>query len=191
MLSGRGSKPSMAPCTLTKVALVILVCTCLGLLIAIIAVSQKSMNGEFCLTPECIEAAGSIINKMDPTINPCDDFYQYACGGWLKAHSIPEDSSSYGIYPWLRQNVDLKLKELLEQPTLDEDIEAVKKAKVFYRSCMNETAIEILDSKPLLKELKKREFRWPVLGDALGVEVQWDPKKFLPDTDIGSNPHTV
>ncbi|XP_060756800.1 phosphate-regulating neutral endopeptidase PHEX isoform X2 [Neoarius graeffei] len=115
---------------------------------------------------------------MDPSANPCDDFYQYACGGWLRENPIPEDSSSYGIYPWLRHNVDLKLKELLEQPTADGDIEAVKKAKMLYRSCMNETAIEMVDSKPLLKELKKREFRWPVLGDTLGSDIQWDVRKF-------------
>lgn len=38
--------------------------------------------------------------------------------------------------------------------------------------------LEILDSRPLLKELKKREFRWPVLADALGADVQWDEKRF-------------
>ncbi|XP_047664311.1 phosphate-regulating neutral endopeptidase PHEX [Tachysurus fulvidraco] len=178
MLSRRSSKPSVAPCSLTKVALITLVCSCLALLIAVIAVSQKLTKEEFCLTPECIEAAGSILSKLDTSVSPCDDFYQYACGGWLREHPIPEDSSSYGIYPWLRQNVDLKLKELLEQPTADGDIEAVKKAKILYRSCMNETAIELVDSKPLLKELKKREFRWPVLGDALGADVQWDARKF-------------
>lgn len=36
----------------------------------------------------------------------------------------------------------------------------------------------MVDSKPLLKELKKREFRWPVLGDTLGSDVQWDVRKF-------------
>ncbi|KAL7840654.1 hypothetical protein AOLI_G00259770 [Acnodon oligacanthus] len=177
-LSGRGSKQSVAPTTLMKAALTGSVCLCLALLIAVIAVSQKTTNEEFCLSSECIEAAGSILNKMDLSVQPCEDFYQYACGGWLQENPIPEDSSSYGIYPWLRQNVDLKLKELLEQPTADSDIEAVKKAKVLYRSCMNETALELLDAKPLLKELRKREFRWPVLGNVLGADVQWDEGKF-------------
>uniref|UniRef100_A0A8B9KSA5 Phosphate regulating endopeptidase homolog, X-linked n=1 Tax=Astyanax mexicanus TaxID=7994 RepID=A0A8B9KSA5_ASTMX len=125
-----------------------------------------------------VSVAGSILKKMDITAQPCDDFYQYACGGWLKENPIPEDFSSYGIYPWLRQNVDLKLKELLEQPTTEADLEAVKKAKVLYRSCMNETALELLDAKPLLKELKKPEFRWPVLENALGFDVRWVAEKF-------------
>ncbi|KAI4898593.1 hypothetical protein NFI96_033249 [Prochilodus magdalenae] len=178
ILSGRGSKQNAAPTTLMKAALTASVCLCLALLIAVIAVSQKTTNEEFCLTSECIEAAGSILNKMDLSVQPCDDFYQYACGGWLRENPIPEDSSSYGIYPWLRQNVDLKLKELLEQPTAESDIEAVKKAKVLYRSCMNETALELLDAKPLLKELKKREFRWPVLGNTVGADMRWDEDKF-------------
>ncbi|KAJ8375578.1 hypothetical protein SKAU_G00061580 [Synaphobranchus kaupii] len=124
---------------LLKVGLVVSLCLSLGLLLALILVSQRSREAEYCLTEECIEAAGSILSKMDRSVDPCEDFYHYACGGWLRENPIPEDSSSYGIYPWLRQNVDLKLKELLESPILPEDIEAVIKAKVLYRSCMNES----------------------------------------------------
>uniref|UniRef100_H3D7Y1 Phosphate regulating endopeptidase homolog, X-linked n=1 Tax=Tetraodon nigroviridis TaxID=99883 RepID=H3D7Y1_TETNG len=128
---------------------------------------------EFCLSPECIEAAGSILSKIDPSVNPCDDFYTFACGGWIKENPIPEDSSSYGIYPWLRQEVDIRLKELLEAPADAAELEAVGKAKVLYRSCMNETVLEKLDSKPMLKTLKQPEFRWPVVGDGLKGEYQW------------------
>ncbi|XP_051970428.1 phosphate-regulating neutral endopeptidase PHEX-like [Xyrauchen texanus] len=173
-----GTKPSAGPNTLLKVALAVCLCICLSLLIAVITVSNKTNNEEFCLTPHCIEAAGSILSKMDQSVEPCDYFYQYACGGWLQENPIPEDSSSFGIYPWLRQNVDLKLKELLEQQIEDKDIEAVKKAKILYISCMNETALEIVDAKPLLKNLKQKEFRWPVLGDTLGSSSQWVESQF-------------
>lgn len=66
----------------------------------------SSLACVFCLV------AGSILSKMDPSINPCDDFYTFSCGGWLKENPIPEDASSYGIYPWLRQHVDIRLKGL-------------------------------------------------------------------------------
>ncbi|XP_072567484.1 phosphate-regulating neutral endopeptidase PHEX isoform X2 [Paramormyrops kingsleyae] len=150
----------------------------LVLLLALILVSRKLGGGEFCITQECIEAAGSILNKMDQSAAPCEDFYQYACGGWLRDNPIPEDSSTYGIYPWLRHQVDLKLKELLELPTAPQDVEAVKKAKMLYRSCMNETAIELEDAKPLLKALRHRELRWPVLSDELGTAWQWEEPRF-------------
>ncbi|KAF3703796.1 Metalloendopeptidase -like protein PEX [Channa argus] len=135
--------------------------------------SRKSHQEEFCLTPECIEAAGSILSKMDRSFNPCEDFYGFSCGGWLKENPIPEDSSSYGVYPWLRQHVDIRLKELLEAPSDPNELEAVTKAKILYRSCMNETILEQVDAKPMLKTLKQPEFRWPVLGDGLGADYQW------------------
>lgn len=62
-----------------------------------------------CLLSFCL-VAGSILSKMDKSVNPCDDFYTFSCGGWLNENPIPEDSSSYGIYPWLRQEVDIKIK---------------------------------------------------------------------------------
>ncbi|KAI1891261.1 hypothetical protein AGOR_G00141950 [Albula goreensis] len=161
-----------------KAGLAASLCLSVGLLLAVILVSQKSKEEEYCLTEECIEAAGSILSKMDRSIDPCEDFYHYACGGWLRENPIPEDSSSYGIYPWLRQNVDLRLKELLETPTAPGEIEAVTKAKVLYRSCMNETALEMEDAKPLLKVLKQKELRWPVLEDSLGSSWQWEESQF-------------
>uniref|UniRef100_A0A4W6BRE5 Phosphate regulating endopeptidase homolog, X-linked n=1 Tax=Lates calcarifer TaxID=8187 RepID=A0A4W6BRE5_LATCA len=139
------------------------------------SVSQKSSQEEFCLTPECIEAAGSILSKIDRSIDPCEDFYSFSCGGWLKENPIPEDSSSYGIYPWLRQHVDIRLKELLEAPSDPDELDAVTKAKILYRSCMNETMLEKVDTKPMLKTLKHLEFRWPVVGDGLGGDYQWSP----------------
>uniref|UniRef100_A0A8C4I591 Phosphate regulating endopeptidase homolog, X-linked n=1 Tax=Dicentrarchus labrax TaxID=13489 RepID=A0A8C4I591_DICLA len=151
------------------------VCLCAALLLALILVSQKSSQEEFCLNPECIEAAGSILSKMDQSVNPCDDFYSYSCGGWLKENPIPEDSSSYGIYPWLRQHVDIRLKELLEAPSDPDELEAVSKAKILYRSCMNESEsiLEQMDTKPMLKTLKQPEFRWPIVGEGLGGDYQW------------------
>uniref|UniRef100_A0A670IJN6 Membrane metalloendopeptidase like 1 n=1 Tax=Podarcis muralis TaxID=64176 RepID=A0A670IJN6_PODMU len=51
-----------------------------------------------------------IIQNMDPTAEPCQNFYQYACGGWLSRHVIPETSSRYNIFDTLRDELEIILK---------------------------------------------------------------------------------
>ncbi|XP_064875264.1 phosphate-regulating neutral endopeptidase PHEX isoform X3 [Oncorhynchus nerka] len=172
------SKPEQGNSRVLKAALAACVCFCIALLLAVILVSQRANQDVFCLTPECIEAAGSILSKMDRAVSPCDDFYGFSCGSWLRDNPIPEDSSSYGVYPWLRQHVDIILKDLLEAPSDSDEIEAVRKAKVFYRSCMDEAILEKVDSGPLLKLLQQPEFHWPVLGEGLGGEWLWSPGRW-------------
>uniref|UniRef100_A0A672UFQ4 Neprilysin n=1 Tax=Strigops habroptila TaxID=2489341 RepID=A0A672UFQ4_STRHB len=75
---------------------------------------------------------------MDTTAEPCDDFYQYACGGWLKRNVIPETSSRYSNFDILRDELEVVLKDVLDTPSTD-DITAVQKAKTLYRSCINES----------------------------------------------------
>ncbi|XP_077106552.1 membrane metallo-endopeptidase-like 1 isoform X1 [Ranitomeya variabilis] len=113
-----------------------------------------------CTTTGCVTAAARIIQNMDPSIEPCTDFYQYACGGWLNKHVIPETSSRYSIFDILRDEMEIILKGLLEDSDQD-DRDAFKKAKILYKSCMNESLIEQRDSLPLL-ELLTLVGEWPV-----------------------------
>lgn len=50
------------------------------------------------------------MSKINLSVDPCDNFFRFACDGWINNNPIPEDMPSYGVYPWLRHNVDLKLK---------------------------------------------------------------------------------
>uniref|UniRef100_A0A672U093 Phosphate regulating endopeptidase X-linked n=1 Tax=Strigops habroptila TaxID=2489341 RepID=A0A672U093_STRHB len=134
---------------------------------------------QYCLTSECIEAAAGILSKINQSVDPCENFYRFACDGWIYNHPIPEDMSNYGVYPWLRHNVDLKLKALLEKPiSKRRDSEAVQKAKILYASCMNENKIEKADMKPLLSILRHSPFRWPVLESNIGPEGLWSERRF-------------
>lgn len=54
--------------------------------------------------------AAAILSKINKSVDPCENFYRFACDGWIYNNPIPEDMSNYGVYPWLRHNVDLKLK---------------------------------------------------------------------------------
>ena len=43
------------------------------------------------MTPGCVKASAEIISNMDHTADPCDDFYQFACGGFIEKTVIPDD----------------------------------------------------------------------------------------------------
>ncbi|EMP25656.1 Phosphate-regulating neutral endopeptidase [Chelonia mydas] len=98
-----------------RIALGVLISGIIVLGIALFLVSQGLINlhpkQQYCLTSECVEAAASILSKINQSVDPCENFFRFACDGWTSNNPIPEDSSNYGVYPWLRHNVDLKLKE--------------------------------------------------------------------------------
>ncbi|NXX62665.1 NEP protein, partial [Scopus umbretta] len=112
-----------------------------------------------CLDLSCITAA-RILENMDTTAEPCNDFYQYACGGWLKRNVIPETSSRYSNFDILRDELEVVLKDVLDTPRSN-DITAVQKAKTLYRSCINETTIDSRGGGPLIT-LLPHVSDWPV-----------------------------
>ncbi|XP_063660605.1 endothelin-converting enzyme 1 isoform X6 [Pan troglodytes] len=99
---------------------------------------------------------------MDPTVDPCHDFFSYACGGWIKANPVPDGHSRWGTFSNLWEHNQAIIKHLLENSTASVS-EAERKAQVYYRACMNETRIEELRAKPLM-ELIERLGGWNITG---------------------------
>lgn len=75
-------------------------------------------DGSHCLAEHCVVVASAIINSMDKTVNPCDDFYEYACGGWLKQNPIPNGKSIWGTFDKLEQKNQLVVKNVLGKKIL-------------------------------------------------------------------------
>ena len=54
--------------------------------------------------------AASLLNAMDLTADPCEDFFQFACGSWNRKHIIPEDRSSISTFEVLADDLQIVLK---------------------------------------------------------------------------------
>jgi len=55
-------------------------------------------------------SAAQIIEAVDMTADPCQDFFQFACGSWNKKHIIPEDKTSYNPFEKLNDELQVILK---------------------------------------------------------------------------------
>uniref|UniRef100_A0AAY5JYJ0 Membrane metallo-endopeptidase-like 1 n=1 Tax=Esox lucius TaxID=8010 RepID=A0AAY5JYJ0_ESOLU len=132
---------------------------------------DRSGSSNVCTTPECVSAAARLLQNIDPKVEPCENFYKYACGGWLEHHVIPETSSRHSVFDILRDKLEIVLKGVLEAKS-DQDRDAFKKAKTLYNSCMNETLIEQRDSQPLM-QLIDSIGDWPVASEDWNSTEAW------------------
>ena len=89
--------------------------------------------------------------SMDRTADPCADFYQYVCGGWMKNNPIPPDQASWSVYGKLTEENGEFLWGILEEaakPAADR-IPTQQKIGDYFEACMDEPRIESLGSTPL------------------------------------------
>ncbi|CAL1682614.1 unnamed protein product [Lasius platythorax] len=128
-----------------------------------IHVIQKSPEcDDICLTPGCVATASQILKNMDHNVEPCDDFYKFACGGFLGTTSIPDDKTSVNAFSVIVDALLEQLRTSIEEESPPNEPRPFKLAKDFYEACMNKTAIEERGLQPLLNNLRKLG-GWPVL----------------------------
>jgi putative endopeptidase len=101
---------------------------------------------------------GFDLANLDRSVAPCDDFFQFADGGWVKSNPIPPAYPSWGKFNKLRDDNEDALRKILEEAAGDKNAAGGsnwQKIGDFYASCMDESAIEAAGAKPLQQEFDR------------------------------------
>ena len=97
------------------------------------------------------------LDAIDKTVDPCVDFYQYACGNWLKTAEIPPDQTSWASFVEIRERNAGIMREILEKAagaTAERDA-ITQKIGDYYGSCIDDKAVDARGFEPLKPELKR------------------------------------
>jgi endothelin-converting enzyme/putative endopeptidase len=102
-----------------------------------------------------VSRSGIDLPAMDPTADPCSDFYQYACGGWIESHPAPPDQPYYGRFHELQDRNNGILRDILEEAAKPSAPAEQRQIGDYYASCMAETEIDSKGAAPLAPDLQR------------------------------------
>ncbi|XP_075528272.1 neprilysin-1-like isoform X1 [Dermacentor variabilis] len=99
--------------------------------------TQHKVTYNVCDTPVCVERARLINESLNVSVDPCTDFYSYACGGWMSKHKIPESKPVTGTFILLDDELRGTLRDILGNMTLVcENQNITDKAAIVYNACV-------------------------------------------------------
>ncbi|XP_078103369.1 endothelin-converting enzyme 2b isoform X1 [Sander vitreus] len=150
------------------------------LLVLGLGFSSDSGRG-LCLTEACVTVASQMVEAMDRGADPCSDFYQFACGGWMRKNPLPDGRSRWSTFNSIWEQNQALLKHLLENGTFNGSSEAERKTQSYYLSCLNTVRIEELGAQPLI-DLIAKIGGWNMTGP-------WEKENFMEVLKVVSGPY--
>ncbi|XP_024884012.1 neprilysin-like isoform X1 [Temnothorax curvispinosus] len=134
---------------------------------------KKDDKPTVCQSQECKKIARIISESMNKSADPCDDFYEYACGRWPEHNPIPNGLESWSMFRRAQINVQKQIKEILDEGPKKNDLLAVKLAKKWYAVCMDTDAMERYGLEPLVFTLS-RIGGWPLIME----QDEWNEQEY-------------
>ncbi|CAG9765647.1 unnamed protein product [Ceutorhynchus assimilis] len=140
-------------------------------LVFLICLLKSQNDDNICTSPECITAAHHILTTVDETVDPCEDFYQFACGNFLKTAIKYDRMSPLKPLEDMKKNA---LRQLVTEDRKDEDqlVKSFRDQRKYFRACMNTSAIEEDEDKTFQEIIEFVVGGWPLaLGH--GMDLFW------------------
>ncbi|KAF5307507.1 hypothetical protein FQR65_LT06862 [Abscondita terminalis] len=132
-----------------------------------VVIKLTLLSSTSCNLPVCISSANKILNNIDQTVNPCDDFFKFACGNLIKKHE-----SGYQESRQLKERIKGQLEKRMKDPIQENDHYLVKNQKILFQSCMNQSD-DREENLRYFKNIVDELNGWPLLDGNKWNETDW------------------
>jgi putative endopeptidase len=130
----------------------------MSLMVTVIASFHLTAQAQTSAASKAPELLPGLDKRLiDPTADPCLDFFRYACGNFTKLYPIPADRSAFGTGTMIADHNEYVLHTMLEKAAEGGAARTPNEQKIgdYYASCMDESAIDRKDLQPLQPELDR------------------------------------
>lgn len=125
----------------------------------------SSTSQKYCGSKSCLFTAQDAFKQLNQSVDPCEDFYEYVCGGWENENPLGDSETFVTGLTLARERSYNTLRAALENANRNYlQNEAVMKTLGFFNACNNTAAVEALGDDPL-KELIDQMGGWNVTGN--------------------------
>ncbi|CAO1337117.1 unnamed protein product [Diamesa serratosioi] len=161
-----------------KLLIILIVCIVLINEINAVVDHESLETEEQCSSISCVHASASILERLDLDIDPCDDFYGYACGNFAEEIHTPDEKSTVDTLTLMNDKLNEYLLTVLTKPILDSERKTHKLSKIMFKSCENVEKINNRGKSPLLDILENIQ-GLPMLNGNKWNESEWDWEQSL------------
>ncbi|XP_022180671.1 neprilysin-2-like [Myzus persicae] len=141
---------------LEKWIIIVVVVLCgAGLMLTVVTIfGGMGVKNKICKSDECLISAESISRSINANVEPCDNFYEFACGKWQYSHQL-EYGKPNNWFAERSRVISAAVTKILEEPDRENDLKSIKQARRLYRTCLDTDTLNKLGYEPVFKFLEK------------------------------------
>lgn len=103
----------------------------------------NSSQSNLCITKGCVKTSALILDLIDDNVDPCDNFYEFACGKFLRNTLIPDDKIAVMSFIHVQDKVQDQVRLVLSERSLSNESKPFTLAKILYAACMDLDTLEV------------------------------------------------
>lgn len=102
----------------------------------------KTNATNICMTKGCVKASALILDLIDENVDPCENFYEFSCGKFIRNTFIPDDKIAMMSFVHVQDKVLEQLQLVLNEKSQVNESKPFTLAKTFNKACMDQKTLE-------------------------------------------------